>query len=209
MQKSKQHRTRALKALGLAIRSRRLDLSMSGCFRLSRGSVMMKAESKAIIVTPHATVSVRPGSIVLLTATADLTRVRDIVDNCKDGIVVTIGRYSHRLLPGKEVSISTRRHRPLSAMLSDGIARRRISETTAGEFAVVTADYSIMDAMTKHPLLKTVRLSAAKSDQTLTKEIEKITAILSVLIDREAGPYYEPKIAPDSAIAASPDERVY
>lgn len=29
MQKSKQHRTRALKALGLAIRSRRLDLSMS------------------------------------------------------------------------------------------------------------------------------------------------------------------------------------
>lgn len=178
-------------------------------YSLSRGSMLMKVEAPLRIDTPHATVFAKPGSIIMLTTTGMLTRVADMVDTRKDGVIVKLDQYEHSLLPGKEVTISSLRHHPMNALLSDDLARRRIKETEVGGLKVIGADFSIMDALIKHPLLKAVRTSDRDIDRDMLKRIEKTAAIVSVLIDRQAGPYYEPKVEPNSGIASSPVERIY
>lgn len=178
-------------------------------YKLSRGSMLMKVERSLRIDTPHAIVLAKAGSIVMLTANGNITRVRDMVDSRKNGVVVKLGQHEHSLVPGKELTISTLRHKPMNALLSDDLARRQIKETEVGGLSVIGADFSIMDALIKHPLLKAMRASHRNVDRDMLRQIEKNAAIVSVLIDRQAGPYYEPKVEPNTGVAIAPDERIY
>lgn len=123
--------------------------------------------------------------------------------------MVLINRHEHRLLPGREVSISGAARRSLNSVLSDDLARRNIKETEVGALKVVGADFSLLDALIKHPLLLAVRSSSRPEDRNLIKHIQKTAAAISMTVDRGAGPYYEPKIEPNSSIASSPNERIF
>lgn len=54
-----------------------------------------------------------------------------------------------------------------------------------------------------------MRASERNVDRDMLRQIEKNAAIVSVLIDRQAGPYYEPKVEPNTGVAIAPDERIY
>ncbi len=190
---------------------RRARLSQAGenVYTLDLGSVIVNVRNKLAINTPHAGIIANVGSIVLVSVGSKITRVRDLSDRNKDAISILIGKHVLTLFPGKEAAVVDTTRDPLPVVFADGLSRRGYRVVAVDRMRVVTNDFSILDALIKHPLLQDLRHSPAKGDIATVSEIMKTAAVINWMFDRYKGPYVEPVVAPNTGLAGRPAEPVY
>jgi hypothetical protein len=170
-----------------------LKVEAQGVYRLERGNALIFADRDLRVNTRHASVLARSGSIILVTDHDDLTRVRDLFDRFGGDVKVLVGNKYIPLRPGKEVSITECTQDPIPLLYSDNLARRLISVNDVCNYKVVTNDFSIINLLAEHPLVKQWRCT--QFDKFAFAKILKTAAAINLVVDRARGPYYAPAIS--------------
>jgi len=178
-------------------------------FRLRRGNALIQAKHATRVDTELLSVFAKPGAILLVTDSRQLSRVRELCDKHTGDVKILVGNSTLQLSPGKEISVSRMDTDALPQVFADGLARRNIHEVAMGKFKIITDDFSILNALMNHPLLHQLRQSKDVLDAKTMDDIQKVAAILSLVSDRYKGPYFGPEVRPGTGIAAKPVEPIY
>lgn len=165
------------------------------CYRVTLGTLLVHATEALRFETPQGTVYIKKGAVALVSASPNMTRVRDLSDSWNGDITVIAGKYSCALVPGKEINIM----KPVKVdddalpyVLADGISRRDIRINEVDDMKIVSADFSLLHALLSHPLLRQINTSTMPWEHQLVAETLKSAAALNMVVDREKGPYYVP-----------------
>ncbi len=174
----------------------RLLQTASNWYALETGTALCEADELTRIDTSHGSVVARGGAAVMVCAEPTLTRILNLSDNRSGSVKAFLGKHAVHVPPGAEVAF-VRGSRELAAelVMKDGLARRKVHVTdlSADEF-LVRDQFSLVQALSKHPLLSMIRRSTRKSDQMLVEELVKTAAGLYMTTDRTGGPYYTPLV---------------
>lgn len=170
-----------------------LKVESPNVYRLDKGNALIFADRDLRINTRHAAVLAKAGSIVMITDHCDLTRVRDMFDRFGGDVKVIVGNKFIPLTPGREVSVTDTATDPIPLLYSDNVARRLISVNDVANYKVVTNDFSLVNLLAEHPLVKQWRCT--QFDKFSFARILKTAAALNLVVDRYRGPYYAPAIA--------------
>jgi len=179
-------------------------------FRLNRGNALIQVKRPIRIDTEQVSVYARPGAILLLTDSRQLSRVRELSDKHTGDVKVVVGNETLALSPGKEIAVTRQEADPIPSVLADGLARRNIKVEKIGKLQVVSDEFSILNALMNHPLLYQLRQS--KNDALDTKtlaQISKVAAALSLVSDRYKGPYFAPEVKTGTGIAEKPVDPMF
>lgn len=160
-------------------------------YRLAEGQVLVQSDSAVSVDTPHGTVLVQPGSAAVVSVDKDLVRVLDLSDKSANDVRLVVGKNSITLRPGQEVAVMSSGVRDVRKLITgDGIGRRRMRILPGGDkLNIVVNDFSVVDALGRHPMLKQLRASRDKRDRDTLSDIMKVAAALSMTLDRTRGPY--------------------
>ena len=170
-------------------------------FKLDTGNVVFQSKNPARIDTPHGQVFIKSGAIVLMSAGPRITRVRDLYDSHPKDVTVLLAGHTVELSPGREATISDTNSESLALLYADGMSRRNVTIANQAGLQVVTADFSILNALMVQPLIVQVRRSAAAEDVRMTNTIMKTASAISLVIDRYKGPYHAPENLPGTGLA--------
>jgi len=98
------------------------------------------------------------------------------------------------LAPGREIAIAGTDSDPLPKVYADGMSRRNINIMKVGKFSAVSDEFSILNALSNHPLLRQVRHSDNVVDaKTIAANLRKWQQRINMVVDRYKGPYYARK----------------
>ncbi|MBY0547036.1 MAG: hypothetical protein K2W95_07065 [Candidatus Obscuribacterales bacterium] len=161
-------------------------------FELKKGATLMMVTAPTRVKTPHATVFLKPGSIVLLSAASELSRVRDLSDRKSKSVQIQVGNNVFPLIAGSEASITRSKRDAMAMVLSDGIARRNFRQVTSHGAQVIVNEFSLLDALASHPVMDDIRYAQDQAARQITGTILKTAAAIAIVIDRQRGPYFSP-----------------
>lgn len=178
-------------------------------YKLTRGNVLVQAPTDMTIETQHATILLKAGAISMVSASQQLTRVRDISDHHVGDVTVLVGKNYNELRPGKELNIIDSAAEPISLVMSDNISRRAMQTTKVDKLTIISADFSMVSMLSSHPLLVRLRHSSAREDQSLVGVVYKTATAINMALDRTKSPYYSPKYGKGTGFAAKPVDPVY
>ena len=177
-------------------------------YKFDRGSILVKANRPVKFDAPNCTVTAQSNSAVIITAAEGVTRVLDLIDSKRDTIV-RVGNHSATMRPGIETSVVTN---PLTKangealVWSDGLARRGVQTIFFdGKFSVVESEFSYLNAMGRHPLLREARASKSDADKKMFAQIMKNAASVLMAVDRQKGPYSVPERSSTQTASSRPE----
>jgi len=152
----------------------------NGHYFLSSGTILAHATIPLIFDTPNGTVTVKQNSVALISSQETMTRVFDLHDERRNGVVAVSGQTSLNLNPGSEVALMARSQGDISrVVLGDNIGHKNIRVMKIGGGhgrGMVTGEFSMSDLLAYHPLLQKLRKSTDKNDQELVKSLMKTAA---------------------------------
>ncbi|MBI4532549.1 MAG: hypothetical protein HY711_01270, partial [Candidatus Melainabacteria bacterium] len=161
-------------------------------YRLVRGSVLAHSRHNTRIDTAHGAIIAKPGSTFTISVEDDLTRVMNLADKRSKSVNVLVDKHVVPLSPGREATLTGGESKidPRKLVLKDGLARRYmlLMQVSYGQNIVVN-DFSMVDALHKHPLLRALRNSRTDSNRQMLDEITKTAAARAVTVDKVRGPY--------------------
>jgi hypothetical protein len=178
-------------------------------YKLDAGTILVAENFPSNIVTPHGTVNVAKGAVVMITATPTVTYVRDLVDNAKNDVSVTMENRVVTLTPGQEAALVVGPgYRARDMVFGDTAARRDVRVHTVGpERHIVTADFSHLNLMLCDNMLGSLRKSNSNADKQLFAKMMKTAAAITTVYDRTRAPYaipFEPTNSERVAAKANP-----
>lgn len=170
-------------------------------YTLKQGSVLVHARNPMRIDAPNCSLLANPESAVIITVTKDVTRVLDLFDTSTGSVQTVVGQFTVDLRPGREVDVMNgSRIGAQGRAWSDGLARRNTQTVSvSSDVQIVKGEYSMVDALSRHPLLYALRKSTLKEDKDLTAKIMKVGATIQYVFDRTRGPYATPMGLPETA----------
>lgn len=158
--------------------------------KLERGVILSYFDLPTRVNTDHCSVHMDRGSIVMISTSPLITRVRNFADNHANSVrVVVEGKYI-TVSPGRELNIGANGSEISAIVHNDGMSRRNIRNLKTDNGKVVLAEFSILNAMTRHPLIIELRKSAEQKAKEIVNKITKTAACLHIISDREKGPYF-------------------
>jgi len=156
---------------------------------LNSGQILVEANRPGRILTPLAEIEFKHKALVLLTVEPGFERCQLFWDNGADAVSISCNRSLFRLGPGKEVLISD--HEPTSREVigSDEIAHRRVLTRLIGSSRhVTTAEFSMLHALERCPMLTQVAQSEDPHDRDIKQRILKTVAVLNMVTSQHG--YY-------------------
>ncbi|HEY9870912.1 MAG TPA: hypothetical protein V6D08_17235, partial [Candidatus Obscuribacterales bacterium] len=160
-------------------------------YYLSDGTVLLHPDRDVVIYTDNGDALIEAGSAAIISADVDITRVLNLSDHRPHGVHLVMNGQDAKLAPGYEASFT--RGGKINArqlVLAQRLGRRdmRIMRMGENQYAVLN-EFSVTDALIRHPLLQEARRSGAASDKRLIAEVQKTAAVISVSRDRTRGMY--------------------
>ncbi|HEY9870144.1 MAG TPA: hypothetical protein V6D08_13340, partial [Candidatus Obscuribacterales bacterium] len=162
-------------------------------FDLPAGTVLLAAQRDMAITTPLSTVMLSRGTIAIVSADDTLTRLMNLNDRKPGGARLVFGSTCVALNPGEQVDYLLGRQIDAKRLMMrpDSVAHRRMRFQSAAQGTVIAlSDFSMVDALTRHPLLAQLRASREGSDRTLLNSLVKVAAAIALSQNLERGPYY-------------------
>jgi len=146
---------------------------------LRSGEALVSANKITFVKTPHTMLRIEPGTLVLISVTDDVTKVRNLWENKRHGVCQMVENTPFYVVAGDEslTGISLR-----SIYLSasrDMIGRRLTHYTELPDGEVVHfAEVSLMSLAQSDDLLLQLMNSADPIDKSLNRKLNKMAAIL-------------------------------
>lgn len=145
---------------------------------LRQGEIMTDGKSAVTVSTEFGDVKIKTGAIVIVSAEPGHMRIVDVSDNNHGDVVFQAGGRLVRLHPGAELCISTKGEAARGKVLQDGLARRRMRQYKGeGDLVMITSDCSLMDALSRHSLLKQLNGSTG-ANKAISEKVLKTAAAL-------------------------------
>lgn len=164
-------------------------------FEMSEGESLFAPSRKLSVKTDHGIVNINKGAIVMIITNGKGTRVLDLHDVGLNDVKVAFDNRVVTLHPGQELDLVQGDVAEGKRLMADpdNIAHRRTKVSNYGDNMVaVTSDFSLVNALTMHPLLVQLNRSADPADKKLLDTLCKTTAALFVSQGASHGPYYAP-----------------
>lgn len=147
---------------------------------LSRGEVVIEPSRPVTVVTPLAETHLMHRAAVLFRVQKGSERCMVLWDNGPDSVVLISQHHKANLGPGEEALLTDHDPNYREITESDDIGRRRIKLHEVGRHNhVVTAEFSLMHALQRDPLLYDLAHSKDKHDHSLRERILKTAAVLN------------------------------
>jgi hypothetical protein len=149
---------------------------------IERGEVVIEPNRSITVITPLSQTQIMHKSAVLFRVKRGSERCMVLWDNGPDAVTVISHNHKLKLGPGKEVLITDHDPNYREITESDDIGRRRIKMHQVGSHQhVVTAEFYLLHALQRDPLLYDVAHSKDRHDQTLREHILKTAAVLNMV----------------------------
>lgn len=156
--------------------------------RIDIGAAVVKGCCASKIKTPHGSIEIFKGAVVLICAEEDLTRFFVLCEPFGGSVRVTTNTHYRKATSGSEVDVidSDTADSALQKVLRDGVRRRKLKMHPAGDnHFISTQQFSIPDAVLKQPVLVNLHTSQDKFKHRLYEKIVKTAAAISVSGSRE------------------------
>lgn len=149
---------------------------------ITAGEILVEPTRQAVIVTPHAETYVKRRAVMLFRVQAGSTRCMVLWDAGSGSVSVVRNRHHARLGPGDEALVCDHDPNPREIYEADEVGRRRIKvhEVGAGS-AITTAEFSLLQALERIPLLYEVFRSPDAPDKAIKEKILKTAAVLNMV----------------------------
>lgn len=149
---------------------------------IERGEVVIEPNHTITVSTPLAKTQILHKSAVLFRVKRGSERCMVLWDNGPDSVTVVCHQHKLKLGPGKEVLITDHDPNYREITESDDIGRRRIKMHQVGSHQhIVTAEFYLLHALQRDPLLYDVAHSKDRHDQALREHILKTAAVLNMV----------------------------
>lgn len=162
------------------------DLKAAGKNRLeiSSGKLLLESTGPCVVATPIADIFIKRKALVLIRASQNASRCLVLWDSDLGAVTVVCQKRHVRLGPGDEALVTD--HEPKgSEVMEDDIGRRRIKVHVLGSGkAFTTAEFSLLQALDRDPLLHEMFKSPDDRDRILKEKIIKIAAVLNMVTGR-------------------------
>ncbi len=154
----------------------------SDTIEIERGEVVIEPNHTITVTTPLAKTQILHKSAVLFRVKRGSERCMVLWDNGPDSVTVVCHQHKLKLGPGKEVLITDHDPNYREITESDDIGRRRIKMHQVGSHQhIVTAEFYLLHALQRDPLLYDVAHSKDRRDQALREHILKTAAVLNMV----------------------------
>jgi hypothetical protein len=149
-----------------------------GHFFLSTGTVMARAKEPMTVDTPQGSIEIKQDAIAIISVQNKLTRVMNLIDHHRNGVVANTAGKSLELGAGREaVFVDAAASEIDRLVLDDGIGHKNMKIIQIDEnHGLITGQFSMGDLITRHPLLQRLRKSEDKSDRDLVNALIKTAA---------------------------------
>lgn len=166
-----------------------LRFTSPDCAELSSGRLLVEAQKAGVVVTPLADIYVKRKALVLLRVQQSSTRCLVLWDNGFSSVSVLCNKKHVRLGPGHEVLVTDHSPDYREIAQEDEIGRRTIKvHQVGGGRVVTTAEFSLLHALERDPLLYSVFQDPQEKDRQLKERIVKTAAVLNLVTARHG--YY-------------------
>lgn len=152
---------------------------------LRHGQLLVEAARAGVVATPAADIYLKRRALVLLRVKEHSTRILVIWDNGVSAVSVVCDRHHVRLGPGDEALLADHHPDQGEIMEEDEIGRRRIQVSNLGNGkTVTTAEFSLLQALEREPLLCEAFRAPDERDRALKEKILKTAAVLNLVTAR-------------------------
>ena len=153
-------------------------------------------EEKAprVVYTPHGSVTIDKGALVMISVTPQVTTVRNLYDNTTHGVAVKMENRSIEIKPGQEAAlVHGPRSRVFDTVFMDNVARRDMAITSVTDNKhIAVSDFSHVNLMMSNPMLRSLKASQDAQGQAQYKKLLKMAAVITSVHDRTRAPYAVP-----------------
>lgn len=149
-----------------------------GHYFLSSGTVLARGKEPLIVDTPQGSVAIKEDAVVIISIQNKMTRIFNLIDHHRKGVVATALSRTIELSPGREaVLMDANATQVKRVVLDDGIGHKDIQIVQVdANHGLITGEFSMGDLLTQHPLLQRLRKSQEKVDRDLVKTLMKTAA---------------------------------
>ncbi|MBI4533017.1 MAG: hypothetical protein HY711_03640 [Candidatus Melainabacteria bacterium] len=149
---------------------------------LISGEILVEATGSGVVSCPVAEVYVKRRSVVLFVARQGTMRCQVLWDAGIGSVTIICHKHRVKLGPGDEALVTDHDPDYREIMMSDDIGRRRIKVHNLVEGkAITTAEFSLLQALERDPLLYDVFHSSNPHDKSLLENILKTAAVLDMV----------------------------
>ncbi len=149
-----------------------------GHFYLRSGSILARGKQPITVDTPQGSVTVKEDAVAIISIQNKMTRVMNLIDHHRKGVVATSMNRVLELSPGREaVLVVATAEQIKRVVLDDAIGHKDIQTVQIDpEHGLITGQFAMGDLLAQHPLLQRLRKSEDKADQDLVKSLMKTAA---------------------------------
>jgi hypothetical protein len=162
-------------------------------YELKDGDILMAPERTTKVKTAQGIVQIKKGAMVIIQAERKITRVLDLHDKSNSDVIVYFGQQTVKMQPGGEIALVEGSNRDAQKLMTraENVAHRAMQFVPYEEGKIaVFSQFSMVDALGKHPILMQLRLSNDKADEKLLDNLLKTTAAIFLSQRSDRGPYY-------------------
>lgn len=158
-----------------------------GTVGVRKGSVFIHPDGKLVVKTAIARVKIDRDGLVLVESEGGLTRAAAL--SGPGHVELVAGSRSFPLSPGQEVLLTDHAPKPEETMPRDGVGRRRMSTTEAGDGLFASfADVSIVSLMHSAGHLRPLRRPSTPAEKRVLERLIRTAAALDATT-RARGPF--------------------
>ncbi len=149
-----------------------------GHYNLRSGSILIHATKAMTIDTPHGSIFLEEGPVVLISSQEKMTRVFNLHDQKKGSVTLLDQEKTMKLEIGHEAALMDGNQVDISrVILDDNIGHKDLKAIRVDEaHGMVTGEFSMGDMVVYQPLLQQLRKSKSKSDHDLVEKLIKSAA---------------------------------
>lgn len=146
---------------------------------LKNGELLISSNKPAYLKTPHSLIKVEPGTLVLVSVNDDVTKLRTLWEDRRNGVTQYVGGQPFNVAAGDESLVGDELRSIYLAASKDMVGRRlsHYSELPDGH-VVHFSEVSLISLAQSSDLLSQLQNSSDPSDQALTRKLNKMAAIL-------------------------------
>jgi hypothetical protein len=147
---------------------------------LRSGEALVLAEKGTFVKTPNSMLRIEPGTLALVSVSGDVTKVRNLWENRRNGLCQTVDNTPFYVVAGDE-SLASKDLRSIYLSASKDMIGRRLTHYTelpSGD-VVHFAEVSLVSLAQSNDLLMQVMNSADPVDKSLNRKLNKSAAILA------------------------------
>lgn len=157
-------------------------------YKLAGGAVAVHSTETLTIETPDGRVTIKPGTLAVVSVEAGLTNVLNLLDVRANGVSVLSAAHQFNLYSGSGVGLLAQ-GTAQACLDDDQLPRRSLRVNELGSKVAIGYEFSLLASLIKVPVLADLRMSTQFEHKQLINQVLKMAAARSVVTDAARGRY--------------------